>query len=133
MDRRGSTLTFTSALRRLQARQLVAPANPWDREPLRADPNLPRFLAIPVVYGQVVACPGSRGTTTPYPSSPRCSPQGRIDAGEPVKPWLSRTPTRRPPVSSGRAATVRGSVGGASLPLFSRYLPDHNVLFKELA
>ena len=32
-----------------------------------------------------------------------------IEAGEPVKPWLSRTPIRRPPVSSGRAATDSGS------------------------
>ena len=38
-----------------------------------------------------------------------------IDAGDPVKPWLSRTPIRRPPVSSGRAATARGSVCGAGL------------------
>ena len=43
---------------------------------------------------QVVPWPGSRGTETAYPCAARYSPQGFIEAGEPVKPWLSRTPIR---------------------------------------
>src|SRR5690349_24978654 len=35
-----------------------------------------------------------------------------METGEPVKPWLSSTPIRRPPVSSGRASTVSGSYSG---------------------
>ena len=61
---------------------------------------------------QVVPWPGRRGTSTAYPRSARNSPHGFIEAGEPVKPWLSSTPTRRPPVSSGRAATDRGEARG---------------------
>ena len=61
---------------------------------------------------QVVPWPGSRGTSTAYPSAPRGSPQGLTDAGGPVKPWLSSTPTRRPPVSSGRAGIESGVASG---------------------
>ena len=38
-----------------------------------------------------------------------------------------------PEIVEGAVGSRARSVGGASLPLFSRYLPDHNVLFKELA
>ena len=37
-----------------------------------------------------------------------------------------------PEIVEGAVGSHARSVGGASLPLFSRYLPDQNVLFKEL-
>jgi hypothetical protein len=61
---------------------------------------------------QVVPCPGRRGTSTAYPLSARYSPQGFIEYGDPVKPWLSRTPIERPPVSSGRAEAEYGDACG---------------------
>ncbi len=38
-----------------------------------------------------------------------------------------------PDIVEGAVGSRARSIGGASLPLFSRYLPDQNVLFKELA
>jgi predicted NBD/HSP70 family sugar kinase len=38
-----------------------------------------------------------------------------------------------PEIVEGAVGSSARSIGGASLPLFSRYLPDQNVLFKELA
>jgi len=38
-----------------------------------------------------------------------------------------------PEIAEGAVGSSARSIGGASLPLFSRYLPDQNVLFKELA
>ena len=38
-----------------------------------------------------------------------------------------------PEIVAGAVGSSARSIGGASLPLFSRYLPDQNVLFKELA
>ena len=38
-----------------------------------------------------------------------------------------------PEIAEGAVGSHARSIGGASLPLFSRYLPDQNVLFKELA
>jgi len=38
-----------------------------------------------------------------------------------------------PEILEGAAGSAARSIGGASLPLFSRYLLDQNVLFKELA
>ncbi|WP_313195702.1 ROK family transcriptional regulator [Shinella zoogloeoides] len=38
-----------------------------------------------------------------------------------------------PDIVEGAVGSSARSIGGASLPLFSRYLPDQNVLFKELA
>ncbi len=38
-----------------------------------------------------------------------------------------------PEILEGAVGSRARSIGGASLPLFSRYLPDQNVLFKELA
>ena len=40
-----------------------------------------------------VPWPGSSGTSTAYPLVARNSPQGRIDAGEPVNPCSRSTPT----------------------------------------
>ncbi|UNK38023.1 ROK family transcriptional regulator [Shinella sp. H4-D48] len=37
-----------------------------------------------------------------------------------------------PEIVEGAVGSHARSIGGASLPLFSRYLPDQNVLFKEL-
>ncbi|MGB3876247.1 MAG: ROK family transcriptional regulator [Shinella zoogloeoides] len=38
-----------------------------------------------------------------------------------------------PEIAEGAVGSSARSIGGACLPLFSRYLPDQNVLFKELA
>ena len=43
---------------------------------------------------QRVPCPGSSGQRTAKPAAARCSPQGRMLIGVPVKPWTSRTPVR---------------------------------------
>ena len=38
---------------------------------------------------------------------------GFIEYGDPVKPWLTSTPIRRPPVSSGRAGSESGAAGAS--------------------
>src|SRR5215213_8293377 len=68
---------------------------------------------VPFISCQVVPCPGSSGTDTAYPCSARYLPHGTIEAGEPVNPWLRRTPTRRPELS-GAPSLVNGSAWGAS-------------------
>ena len=53
---------------------------------------------------QLVPCPGSRGSRTVQPAAARCSAHGRKPCGEPVKPWLSRTPID-PPSAAERLGT----------------------------
>ena len=65
---------------------------------------------------QRVPWPGSSGISTAYPRPARSSAHGRIDAGLPVNPCTTSTPTRLPPVFSGCAgadigATSAGSIG----------------------
>ena len=74
MTARGSALTFTSALRRLQAGQLVAPANPWDREPLRADPMRLKLLLRNLIDN---ALRHSAGASRPPVVALRREPDGR--------------------------------------------------------
>src|SRR6476620_8329629 len=61
---------------------------------------------------QLVAWPGSSGTSTAYPRSARNRAQGVIEAGEPLNPCSSSTPSGRPPVSSGRASAENGAASG---------------------
>jgi 1-acyl-sn-glycerol-3-phosphate acyltransferase len=67
---------------------------------------------VPFICSHVVPCPGRSGTDTAYPCSARYCPHGTIDAGEPVKPWLRRTPTRRPELST-TPSLKNGSAWGA--------------------
>src|SRR4051794_28343521 len=57
---------------------------------------------------QVVPWPGRRGSDTAYPWAARCSAHGFIDAGDPVNPWLSRTPMR-PLGDPGSPSETKGS------------------------
>lgn len=58
MSPRRSVLTFSTALRRLEATQLVAPSLGWRTgEPRRVDPDLPQFLGVPKCFGSIVAVP----------------------------------------------------------------------------
>ena len=62
---------------------------------------------------QRVPWPGSSGISTAYPRAARSSAHGRIEAGLPVKPCTTSTPTRRPPVSVGlRGGGHRRDQGG---------------------
>src|SRR3546814_7076702 len=64
----------------------------------------------------VVPCPGSRGSSTEWPSATMASAMGRIDDGLPVKPWITRQPTGPPATESGSASgRTSGMAGGYAL------------------
>src|SRR3546814_4928653 len=64
----------------------------------------------------VVPCPGSRGSSTEWPSATMASAMGRIDDGLPVKPWITRQPTGPPATESGSASgATSGMAGGYAL------------------
>ena len=75
----------------------------------------PLHLGVPVVpRGRVHVLPGgavARAAAAPPRRTPAprgARPRRASEYGEPVKPWLSSTPIRRPPVSSGRASATQG-------------------------
>src|SRR3546814_14274298 len=72
----------------------------------------------------VVPCPGSRGSSTEWPSATMASAMGRIDDGLPVKPWITRQPT-------GPPATESGSASGAPSGMAGGYAPQEHYQFAE--
>src|ERR671911_764775 len=91
---------------------------------------------------QVVPCPGSSGTSTVKPAPARCCAHGRIEAGEPVRPWHSNTPLVPPAWLYGSAprtvCTARPSApdrvvsGIVARPAVSRGTGSGRVVFARV-